>query len=56
MKYYKDKYGYDKKRFKNAEMFSDSSICFPVGPHLNQKHITFIAKNITNVIKNINHE
>ena len=56
MKYYKDKYGYNKKRFKNAEMFSDSSICFPVGPHLNQKHMTFIAKNITNVIKNINHE
>jgi dTDP-4-amino-4,6-dideoxygalactose transaminase len=56
MKYYKDKYGYNKKRFKNAEMFSDSSVCFPVGPHLNQKHMTFIAKNITNVIKNINHE
>ena len=56
MKYYKDKYDYNKKIFKNAEMFSDSSICFPVGPHLNQKHMTFIAKNITNVIKNINHE
>ena len=56
MKYYKDKYGYNKKRFKNAEMFSDSSICFPVGPHLNQNHMTFIAKNISYVIKNINHE
>jgi dTDP-4-amino-4,6-dideoxygalactose transaminase len=56
MKYYKDKYGYNKKRFKNAEMFSDSTICFPVGPHLNQNHMTFIAKNIINVIKNINHE
>jgi dTDP-4-amino-4,6-dideoxygalactose transaminase len=56
MKYYKNKYGYNKKRFKNAEMFSDSSICFPVGPHLNQNHMTFIGKNIINVIKNINHE
>jgi perosamine synthetase len=56
MKYYKDKYGYNKKKFKNAEMFSDSSICFPVGPHLNQYHMTFIAKNIINVIKNMNHE
>jgi perosamine synthetase len=55
MKYYKNKYGYNKKRFKNAEMLSDSSICFPVGPHLNQNHMTFIAKNIINVIKNINH-
>jgi dTDP-4-amino-4,6-dideoxygalactose transaminase len=56
MKYYKDKYGYNKKKFKNAEMFSDKSICLPVGPHLNQNHMTFIAKNITTVIKNINHE
>ena len=55
MKYYKDKYGYNKKKFKNAEMFSDSSICFPVGPHLNQNHMTFIAKNIITVLKNINH-
>jgi dTDP-4-amino-4,6-dideoxygalactose transaminase len=55
MKYYKDKYGYNKKRFKNAEMFSDSSICLPVGPHLNQNHMTFIAKNIISVIKNINY-
>ena len=55
MKYYKNKYGYNKNNFKNAEMFSDSSICFPVGPHLNQNHMTFIAKNIINVIKNINH-
>jgi dTDP-4-amino-4,6-dideoxygalactose transaminase len=55
MKYYKNKYGYNKNSLKNAEMFSDSSICFPVGPHLNQNHMTFIAKNIISVIKNINH-
>jgi dTDP-4-amino-4,6-dideoxygalactose transaminase len=55
MKYYKNKYSYNKKRFKNAEMFSDSSICFSVGPHLNQNHMTFIAKNITTVVENIKH-
>jgi len=55
MKYYKNKYGYNKNNFKNAEMFSDTSICFPVGPHLNQNHMIFIAKNIISVIKNINH-
>ena len=55
MKYYKNKYGYNKNNLKNAEMFSDTSICFPVGPHLNQNHMTFIAKNIIGVIKNINH-
>jgi dTDP-4-amino-4,6-dideoxygalactose transaminase len=51
MKFYKNKYGYNKKKFKNAEMFSDTSICFPVGPHLNQNHMTFIAKNIINLLK-----
>lgn len=56
MKYYKNKYHYDKKKFKNAEIFSDASICFPVGPHLNENHMSFIAKNIINVVKNINHE
>jgi perosamine synthetase len=56
MKYYKNKYGYKKNRFKNAELFSDSSICFPVGPHLNLNHMKFIAKNITAVIKNIKDE
>ena len=56
MKYYKDKYGYNKNIFKNAETFSDSTICLPVGPHLKQNHMAFIAKNIINVIKNINYE
>ncbi len=42
-----------KKDLKMLMMFSDTSICFPVGPHLNHKHMTFIAKNIINVIKNI---
>jgi len=56
MKYYKDKYKYNKNRFKNAELFSDKSICFPVGPHLNLKHMKFIAKNITTVITNIINE
>lgn len=56
MKYYKNKYGYKKNRFKNAELFSDSSICFPVGPHLNLNHMKFIAKNINAVIKNVKDE
>lgn len=53
MKYYNNKYGYSKKRFKNAEMFSDTSICFPVGPHLNQNHMKFIAKNIITIIESL---
>jgi len=56
MKYYKKKYTYNKKNFINAEMFSDSSISLPVGPHLKESHMKFIAKNIINIVENINYE
>ena len=51
MKYYQKKYGYNKNKFKNAELFSDSTICFPVGPHLNLKHMKFIGRNVIKIIK-----
>jgi len=53
MTYYKKKYGYNKNKFKNAELISDSSICLPVGPHLNLNHMRFIAKKTISIIKNI---
>lgn len=56
MKYYKKKYGYNKNDFINAELFSDTSISLPVGPHLNINHMKFIAKSVDTVIKNINNE
>lgn len=51
--YYKKKYGYSKKKFKNAEILSDKTICFPVGPHLKKKEIIFIAKFFLMEIKRI---
>ena len=41
MSFYKKKYGYDKRMFKNASKISDSSISLPVGPHLLKKGFNF---------------
>lgn len=46
MSYYKNKYGYDSSRFKNAEKFSDSTIALPVGPHLDQDDMDFVARQL----------
>lgn len=53
LKYYKKKYGYLKKRFKNAEIFSDKAICLPIGPHISKKEIIFMAKKLFMVINSI---
>ncbi len=46
LNYYKKKYRYEKYKFINAEKFSDKSICLPVGPHLSNSHMKFIASKI----------
>ena len=51
MNFYKKKYGYNKKMFKNAAKISDSSISLPVGPHLSKKDLIFISDNILRLIK-----
>jgi perosamine synthetase len=43
LKYYQDKYGYDLKLFPNAAAVSDQSIALPVGPHLDEKDMSYIA-------------
>ena len=42
---------FKKKDFKNAEIVSDNSIAFPVGPHLKQDHILKISKIINHTLK-----
>ena len=39
LKYYADKYGYDKNEFKNAINFSDNCISFSIGAHLSDLEI-----------------
>ena len=51
LSYYKNKYGYNYKIFKNASCISDCSIALPVGPHLNKRDMKFIAKKLIETIK-----
>ena len=46
MKYYKEKYGYDEKKYENASRISDGMIALPVGPHLNLEDMEIIAKGL----------
>ena len=50
MKYYKEKYGYKKNQFKNAEFISDKSISLPLGPHLNKKDLDHIANSLKEIL------
>jgi dTDP-4-amino-4,6-dideoxygalactose transaminase len=50
MKYYKDKYGYDSEKYKNAARISDCSIALPVGPHLNQDNMKTIANELIKIL------
>jgi dTDP-4-amino-4,6-dideoxygalactose transaminase len=51
MKYYREKYGYDISLYKNAAIISDNSIALPVGPHLDQSDMEYIAKNLIQILK-----
>lgn len=50
-KYYKNKYKVNSKNVVNALNLSRQSITFPVGPHLEKKHIEYMADKINTVIK-----
>ncbi len=52
MSYYKKKYNYNKKLFKNSEEISDCSICLPVGAHVSIKDCNYIIKIINAIFKN----
>lgn len=53
MKYYKNKYGYNPEKYRNAEKFSDNSIALPVGPHLNSSDMKIIGKELNKILKNL---
>lgn len=50
MKYYAEKYGYEREKYKNAERVSDQGIALPVGPHLSEQHMESIYQHIKNAI------
>ena len=49
LKYYKDKYGYDKKQFENSATIADKSFTIPLGPHLTDKDLTELINLLTRV-------
>ena len=53
MKYYKEKYGYDEKKYINATRISDGMIALPVGPHLNLEDMENIAIGLKNCMEKI---
>ena len=54
MTYYKQKYGYDEKKFINAATISDSIIALPVGPHLGILDMDYIVKSMEEIWSEMN--
>ena len=54
MTYYKNKYGFDEKQYRNATSISDSIIALPVGPHLSHDEILYIAESLKKSWEEIN--
>jgi perosamine synthetase len=44
--YYREKYGFAPGSFPNASWISDASIALPVGPHLNEDDMAYIAATV----------
>ena len=49
MSYYREKYGYEERRFVNAAAISDRIIALPVGPHLGLGEMDYITESIKQV-------
>jgi dTDP-4-amino-4,6-dideoxygalactose transaminase len=46
LRYYRERYGYDPSRFPNAARISDRSVALPVGPHLADADVAYIADQL----------
>jgi dTDP-4-amino-4,6-dideoxygalactose transaminase len=53
LKYYRDKYGYDAARFPNAARISDRALALPVGPHVGEEDMDYIARVFAQSLKEI---
>jgi perosamine synthetase len=51
--YYQKKYGFKPGRFPNASWISDASIALPVGPHLNEDDMAYIAATVRAAISEL---
>lgn len=53
LRYYREKYGYDRARFPNAERISDQGIALPVGPHVGEEDMDYIARAFAQALEEI---
>jgi dTDP-4-amino-4,6-dideoxygalactose transaminase len=53
LRYYREKYGYDRARFPNAERISDQCIALPVGPHVGAEDMDYIARAFAQSLEEI---
>jgi perosamine synthetase len=51
LRYYREKYGYHAERYPNAERISDCSIALPVGPHVTEQDIDYIARIFARILE-----
>ena len=56
MMHYKEKYGYDEKKYSIAARISDGVIALPVGPHLDIKDMAYIARSLEQAILKVKNE
>ena len=49
LSYYKEKYGYESVKYKNAEYISDNIIALPIGPHLDDGDVDYMIDNIKKI-------
>jgi len=52
--YYREKYGFKAGSFPNASWISDASIALPVGPHLDEDDMAYIAATLRAAISELN--
>jgi perosamine synthetase len=53
MKYYRDKYGYSRDDYPNASVISEGSIALPVGPHLNDDDMVYVADTLKSILRRL---
>lgn len=51
--YYREKYNEDLECFPNAARIADQSITLPVGPHVGDEDIDYIAQELTRIVKEL---
>ena len=53
MTYYRKKYGYEPERFVHAAAISDQSVALPVGPHLSDADVQYVATTLVTILEEL---